>query len=439
MTYQQAMNYIHTANQLGTKLGLDTIGTLCRYLDDPQNQLKFIHIAGTNGKGSTAAFLASMLHCAGYRTGLYTSPYLYQFNERICIDGQAITNQALTDCITRVKAAADAMVTDGHPHPTEFELVTAVGFLAFLQAGCDIVVLEVGLGGRFDATNIIPPPVLAVITAIGLDHTEYLGDTLAQIAFEKCGILKPGCAAVCYPALEPEAQTVIRDICRERGCPLTAPELSTLHVRSLGLEGAQFDWNGREGLQIALAGRHQVYNAITAIAAADALAERGFSIPEDCLREGLSRTRWPGRLELLSREPLILADGAHNLDGIQCLTNAIRAFLSERRRILVFGMLRDKAYTNALRLLLPLTDRIFFVTVGSPRAVPAEELKQTAQDICAQEGTSCNMQVCGHPHDALRLALSEAKQDGGAVIAAGSLYLLGDIKSGLDALGITSE
>lgn len=418
MDYQQALDFIHSANRFGSKLGLANITALLDYLGNPHRRLRFVHVAGTNGKGSTSAYIASVLHRAGYRTGLYTSPYVFSFNERIRVNGENISDGALAACVGQVKDAVDAMLADGLPHPTEFELVTAAAFCHYAAAGCDIVVLEVGLGGRFDATNVIGVPEAAVITAVGMDHMQYLGDTVEDIAFEKCGIIKPGSTVISYPLQPDGALRVIEETCRERGCVLAAPDMHTLTVHWCGLEGAAFDYGAYRNIQIGLVGRHQIYNCITAVKTLEQLRAAGWDIPDNALYEGLHSTRWPGRLERIGTHPLVLLDGAHNVDGVRSLANALNELVPGRKIVAVFGMLRDKQVEACVAELARAVRSVIFTTVDNPRAASAEELYAVGAPLFD------DARVCVNPQEALEHAVELCGPDGAAV-AAGSLYMLG--------------
>ena len=288
MNYEEALNYIHAVQWAGHKPGLTRTRTLLAALGDPHKQLRFIHVAGTNGKGSTAAMLASCLQAAGYRVGLYTSPFINRFNERIQVNGQQIPDEALVRLVERVKPAADAM-TD---IPTEFEIITALGMLWFAETKCDIVVLEVGLGGTLDSTNVIDPPECAVITALGMDHVKELGPTLADIASAKAGIIKPGSPVVSYGGV-PEADAVIARAAAERHAPLTVVDLSRLTIEDGDLDAVTFDFDGLNGIRLPLIGSYQPRNAATAITALRVLRSRGWNIPDSAIRAGLEQVRWP--------------------------------------------------------------------------------------------------------------------------------------------------
>ena len=328
MNYEEALNYIHAVQWAGHKPGLTRTRTLLAALGNPHEQLKFIHVAGTNGKGSTAAMLASCLQAAGYRVGLYTSPFINRFNERIQVNGQQIPDEALVRLVERVKPAADAM-TD---IPTEFEIITALGMLWFAETKCDIVVLEVGLGGTLDSTNVIDPPECAVITALGMDHVKELGPTLADIASAKAGIIKPGSPVVSYGGV-PEADAVIARTAAERHAPLTVVDLSRLTIEDGDLDAVTFDFDGLNGIRLPLIGSYQPRNAATAITALRVLRSRGWNIPDSAIRAGLEQVRWPGRFELLRHSPAFLLDGSHNAHGMRATVQSLKDRCSASWRI----------------------------------------------------------------------------------------------------------
>ena len=307
MNYEQALEYIHAVQWAGHKPGLSRTRTLLAALGDPHKKLQFVHVAGTNGKGSTAAMLASCLHAAGYRVGLYTSPFINRFNERIQIDGQQIGDEELVQLVERVKPAADAM-TDV---PTEFEIITALGMLYFAQQQCDIVVLEVGLGGTLDSTNVIEKPACAVITALGMDHVKELGPTLADIAAAKAGIIKAGCPVVSYGGA-PEADAVLRRVAARQHAPFTEVDFGKLRVEGGDLDKVTFDFDGLDGVQLPLIGSYQPRNAALAITALRVLRQNGWHIPDAAIRTGLEQVSWPGRFELLRRSPAFVLDGSHD-------------------------------------------------------------------------------------------------------------------------------
>lgn len=417
MTGEEAVAYIHAYGWEKHTPGLDRIRELLRRLGDPQRELKFIHVAGTNGKGSVCACLASVLEAAGYRVGLNTSPHLERFEERIRVNGREIPGQALGALLSRIRPAAEAMAE----HPTEFELITAAAFLHFRREGCELVVLETGLGGALDASNVIEVPELAVLTAMGVDHAALLGSTLAEIAGAKAGIIKPGGDVVSRGGC-PEADRVFRRVCRERGAALTELDLSRLRVRKRDLEGMTLDFGPWEGLTLPLAGTYQAENAALALTALERLGEKGWRIPEEAVRRGLAAVRWPGRFEVLGRDPLFLLDGAHNAHGMRATVESLRTLLPGRRLVFLVGILADKDVGEMLDLLAPLAERVLTLRPDSPRAVDPAELCAAL----AERGVEAR--ACGSAAEGVAAA-KEAAGRRGAVCALGSLYLAGEIRT----------
>ena len=319
MNYEQAMEYIHAVQWAGHKPGLTRTRTLLAALGDPHKKLQFVHVAGTNGKGSTAAMLASCLQAAGYRVGLYTSPFINRFNERIQINGQQIPDEALVKLVEQVKPAADAM----EDVPTEFEIITALGMLYFAQQQCDIVVLEVGLGGTLDSTNVIEKPACAVITALGMDHVKELGPTLADIAAAKAGIIKPGCPVVSYGGA-PEADAVLRRVAAQQHAPFTEVDFAKLQITGGDLDAVTFSFDGLDGVRLPLIGSYQPRNAALAITALRVLRQQGWNIPESAIRTGLEQVSWPGRFELLRHSPAFVLDGSHNAHGMRATVQSLK-------------------------------------------------------------------------------------------------------------------
>ena len=369
MELNEALAFIHATDWKGSRLGLERMRELMHRLGNPQDSLKFIHVAGTNGKGSTSTMLASILTAAGYKTGLYTSPHLVRVNERFRINGADIPDAALCRAAEAVKEAADGM-SDA---PTEFEILTAMGFRHFAAEKCDAVVLEVGLGGRLDATNVIPSPEAAVITNIGLEHTAILGHTLPEIAREKAGIIKPGTTAVTYP-VNAAVDAVYREICAERGAVWRGAAFDTLQERAHSLAGQRFDYKDEKDLTLHLLGEHQLRNAALAIETVSVLREKGWNIPESALREGLSAARWEARFELLRADPPVIADGAHNPQCVEALAHSLDVYLPGRKVVFLLGVLADKDYETMLARLLPYGKEFICLTPDSPRALGADEL-----------------------------------------------------------------
>ena len=416
MTIQQALSYIDGVRWYGSRPGLERITELLRLLGDPQKRLKCIHIAGTNGKGSTSAMLASVLKAAGYRTGLFTSPYLLRFNERMQINGREIGDEELAALVERIRPLADGM----DDHPTEFELMTAAALLWYAQERCDIAVLETGLGGRLDATNAIDAPEVCVITNIGLDHTAILGDTVEQIAAEKAGILKPGTDCVLYQQQE-SVTGVFRARCEELGVPLHIADFSAIVTEFDSLEGQVFTYRG-EPCAIPLLGKHQRSNAAVVLETVAVLRRKGWKLPPEAVEHGLYAVSWPARFELLGEEPYFVVDGGHNPQCAQTVADNLRAYFPDRRRVLLLGVLADKDYTGMLEILAPEAETFVCVTPDSERALPAGDLAQAL----ARLGKSAV--VAGSIREGVSMAVDAAGKDG-VVCAVGSLYMAGEIRA----------
>lgn len=415
MTEKEALSYIHSLLRFGMKPGLERVSKLLAYMGEPQKSLRFVHVAGTSGKGSTCAMIAACLQAAGYRTGLYTSPFVLDFRERMQINGEMIPPEELAAQVEAAMPLVEKLRAKDQ-EVTEFELVTALALRWFAARACDVVVLEVGLGGRFDATNVIDCPLVSIIGSIGYDHTEILGDTLEKIAFEKCGIIKPGGVTVSYPKQEEEALAVIRRICRERGNCLLLPGAGALSVEEEGLAGSRFLFEGRP-YRIRLAGRHQVYNAVTALTALCALREqKGLTIPEEAMQAGLLAAALPARFEKLGERPLLLLDGAHNPAKGKALAEAVEQTLRGRRVVGVMGMLADKDYRKTLSILAPRFAAVYTLTPPNPRALPARELAEAAEEYCAEA------RPFEDPRAAVEAAVHAAGEEG-AVLVCGSLFL----------------
>lgn len=411
MTYDEALSYIHSVSWKGSRPGLERIRELCRLLGDPQRGMKFVHVAGTNGKGSVCAMTASVLRASGLKTGLFTSPYVSFFEERIQVDGEPIPKDRLAEVTAKVKRCADKM----EDSPTEFELLTAIGFVYFRETGCDAVVLEVGLGGRLDSTNVIEEPVLSVITGIDLDHTEVLGSTLGEIAAEKGGIIKPGrpvVAAEC-PA---EAEEVLRRIAEERGSEFIPVDYSRISGAVSSLDGSTFDLAPYGKMSVSLAGVYQIKNAAVVVTAAEAIRKEGFSVTDGNVAAGLASAKWPARFETLSRDPLVIYDGAHNPNGVAALCENVRT-LCGGRVILVTGVMADKDYRPMAEELSPLTEKVFTVTPGNPRALDAEKLAGV------YSAAGADAVPCAAVDEGIRLAAEEGRRTGLPVVISGTLYM----------------
>lgn len=413
MNAQEAIDYIENCGWSTTRLGLERTRELLHHIGDPQKRLKFIHVAGSNGKGSTCAMLDSILRAAGYRTGLYTSPYIQTFGERMRVSGENISDEALARITERVKEIADAMAD----HPSQFELVTAIAMQYFYEMQCDIVVLEVGMGGALDSTNVIDCPEVAVITNIGLEHTEYLGNTLSEIAAAKGGIIKQGCSVVCYES-NPEVTETIARISREQGAALTLSSENDVTGITASLEGQTFTWKG-SAYSFPLLGAHQLRNAAVALETVAQLRKRGWHIPETAVCEGLKTTAWPARFEVLSRDPLFILDGGHNPQCAEAMARNLMDYLPGQKVTFLMGVLADKDFDDMLRLLAPYADSFLCVTPESPRALPAAALR----DRLVEKGFRAQA------FDNIREGVQAALQTGTPVVAFGSLYLAGHVRT----------
>lgn len=463
--------YINTPRWQASRLGLERIRELLDRLGRPQDRLKFVHVAGTNGKGSICTYLASILQAAGYRTGMFTSPYIERFEERIRVDGGMIGSDDLRDVTLAVREHAEAMAEETGDHPTEFELMTAVALEHFARSGCDIVVLEVGLGGRLDSTNVIDAPEACVISRIGLDHTALLGNTLAAIAEEKAGIIKEGSPVVSWPQ-DPEAMAVVEHVAAEHGCELRVPDFARLDEGTLNWEGVssavpcrdnadferaaasteangslsaspvvrRFSYKGFDDLRTLLISSYQPQNSAVALEAVEALRERGWGISDDAVRAGVAAARWPGRFEIVEggASPdgfAIMIDGGHNPQGAQALAESLSEVFPGRKPVFVIGVLEDKDYPEMLEAVLPLGSSFVCVAPDSPRALPAHKLARairwTGQDLLGC--SACvNPIVARDFEDAIRRARELAGPDG-MICAFGSLYSVAAIKSAVRA------
>lgn len=417
MTYEEALSYIHSICWKGSKLGLDRTRELLGKLDDPQKELKFIHIAGTNGKGSTAAMLSSILEEAGYRVGLYTSPFINRFNERMQVNHQPIPDEELAALTEYVRPHADAMADS----PTEFELITALAMVWFARQKCDIVVLEVGMGGELDSTNIIDVPEAAVIAAMGLDHVKELGPTMADIARAKAGIIKEGGRVVSYGG-NPEADEVIAAVCRARNASLCQPDFSAIVPGDFSLEGQTFSYKGWRGLRIPLVGAYQMNNAAVVLETVEVLRQRGWSVSDEAVRKGLADTRWPARFEVLRRDPVFIVDGGHNPHGIRATAESLRRLFPGRKITFVTGVMADKDVEHILGLIVPLAEQFFTVRPDNPRAMDAGELARRIEAMGAKAT------ACASVRDGVDRAI-QAEGPHGVACALGSLYMSGEVRS----------
>lgn len=423
MNYEQALEYIHSVNWAFCKPGLERITELCKALGDPQKKLRFIHVAGTNGKGSTSAMLASVLQKAGYRTGLYTSPYICTFCERIRVDGENIPEGKLAALTDRIRPIAEKMADK----PTEFELITALAFAYFAECACDVVVLEVGLGGRLDSTNVIENTALSIITGIDFDHTALLGNTIEEIAREKAGIIKPG-RPVLFGGGKGVAFDTVCAVAQEKNAPFYCVDRSSYKESSATLEGTVFDYLHYTNLHLPLLGAYQPYNATLVLSAVCLLREQGFSIAEGAVREGLLAVRWPARFELLSRDPIIIYDGGHNPEGVRAAVASIKAYFPNQKVNLLGGVMADKDRGEMIETMKPITARAFAVTPNNPRALTADEYaaQLASFDIPATSYASVA--------EGVKAAIESSKKEGIPLVCLGSLYLYEEVEKAVRGL-----
>ncbi|MDF2538309.1 MAG: hypothetical protein K0S76_1330 [Herbinix sp.] len=480
MTYEEAREFIKQSNRYGIKPGLETICELLARLGNPQEHLKVIHIAGTNGKGSTSAFITTVLGAAGYRVGRFLSPAVFSYREGIqiaqrrkgeqegnngnknnayinnnhsineesldkeaddCFDFdypdkdsigiEYISESGVCEAMERIQPICEAMLKEGLSHPTSFEIETAMAMLYFIQKQVDFVVLEVGLGGRLDATNIVKQPVLSIITSISMDHMQYLGDTLDKIAYEKAGIIKHNVPAVTCQQ-EATVLNILEEVCREKETQLSISEFDRVTQVSYTSEETIFTFReaeGHERYKIKLLGDYQVSNAVLAIQAIKILRSKGYYISEAALKWGLYETRWSGRFEIIAKNPYLVIDGAHNEEAANVLRRSIDLYFTNRRIIYMIGVLADKDYKSILRITAPLADMMITLTPNNPRALASSEL--------AKEALALGKRVidAGNTREALRFAFQEAGVED-VIIAFGSLSFLGEL---VNLLGVRKD
>jgi dihydrofolate synthase/folylpolyglutamate synthase len=415
LKYTEACSVLNDAARLGSKPGLHNITRLCAMLGDPQDKLKIIHVAGTNGKGSTCRMLAQTGQEAGYKTGLFSSPFLEDYRDSFSINGAAVSKKEFAGAMQEVSAQARIMEAEGAP-PTEYEMLTACAFLWFFRQGCDLVVLETCMGGRLDVTNVIKKPLACIICTISLDHTAFLGNTPLQIAAEKCGIVKQGCPVVAYPKQPRGVLDYIRKTAREKGCPFIVPQTGRIQIISADLFGTDFVY-AEDTYRTAMPGEHQVLNAAVAIETAHTLTKQtSIALSEHDVRQGIQKARLPARQEVLAKDPLLLLDGAHNPEGIRALSKTIERHLHGKKIVVVMGMLSDKQTEQSISMMAQLCDTFIAVAPQSLRALDPQITAQTAKKYCA--AVYSFKRISG----ALKKAVCTAGR-GGAVVICGSLYL----------------
>lgn len=433
-SFEEALSYIETYTWSSTRLGLERTHELLSLLGDPHKHLKIVHVAGSNGKGSTCSMLASIMQESGYKTGIYISPHIENFCERFRINGTDIPKNRLADVTSKVAELADSM----DDHPSQFEIVTAIALQYFYEEKCDIVILEVGMGGSLDSTNVIEPPEVAVITNIGLEHTEYLGNTLSEIASAKAGIIKAGSSCVCYD-IEDEALEVVKNICTEKDVPLTVVDFSNITSVSHELSGQIFEYNGSASDLVpsgqftsSLLGAHQLKNAATVLETVGALRRKGWEISDDTVSKGLANAKWPARFEVLSGlhdssqkddvtvSPLFILDGGHNPQCANALAEAIDDYLPDQKITFLIGILKDKDYNAVIDTLMPFAGSFICVTPPTDRAMTAEELCE----VLTKKGAVANVAKSASEG----ITASFDVSNGNPIIAFGSLYLAGDVR-----------
>lgn len=424
MNYEEARVYLDNVSKYGSVLGLDSVRELLRRLGNPQDDLKFIHIAGTNGKGSVLAYLSTVLKEAGYKVGRYISPTLFAYRERIQVNEEYIEREALARLTTRIAAEVSGMKESGM-QPTAFEIETAMAFLYFQEKKCDLVVLEVGFGGLEDATNVVTTTVMEVITKIGYDHMAILGNTLEEIAANKAGIIKPETLVVSMKQ-RPEAMRVIEEVCQEKHAALHVADPEKVSEVIYGVDSQSFSYGGEANLTIHLAGAYQIDNAVLAVEAVHGLRSLGYEISRDALERGLQKAVWRGRFTLLNKHPLVIVDGAHNEDGALVLKRSLELYFADRKIHYIMGMFRDKEYEKVLAITAPLAESILTVqTPGNPRALEKEELAKAAKKYHKDV----------KPAKDIASAVEESLKKAGendVILAFGSLSFLSEIEKALE-------
>lgn len=419
MDYRKARIYIDEAHRFGGKIGLDVITRFLKYLGNPQDDLRFVHIAGTNGKGSVGAYLEAVLVEAGYRVGRFISPTLYEYRERIQINGTYITEEDFGRWMDQIVSVMEKMKQEGESLPSPFEIETALSFLYYREKKCDLVLLECGMGGKMDATNVIKNTELAVITSISMDHMEYLGDTLEKIAAQKAGIIKPG-ASVVTCSQKPEAAKEIGRVCMQGGNPLTVGRVEDAKKIEADLEHQTFSYGGQR-ITIHLAGSHQLENAVLALVGVQALVQRGYKITREQICRGFEKAQWSGRFTILKKEPYVVVDGAHNPDAAEKLKDSLEMYFHGRKLIFLMGVLKDKQYDKIASILAPMAKKVITLeTPDNDRALSAEKLAETVRKY------NSKVQAAKSLSNAVDQGMNLAEKED-VVVAFGSLSFTGEI------------
>jgi len=425
MNYNEALQYIHSNFWQGSKPGLSRTRSLLEALGNPQNKLRFIHVAGTNGKGSFCAMLSSILIREGYKIGTYTSPYILRFNERMKINGIDIPDETLSELTEYVRPYAEAM----QEKPTEFELITAIAMEYFAREECDLVVLECGMGGRLDSTNVIETPVLSVITGIALDHTAFLGNTIEAIATEKAGIIKEGIPCL-YCGNDLAAKQVIEQIAIERSAPFYTVDRGGMTIKQETLKGTVFDWHTWQDIQLPLLGTYQKENAQNVLNAVLILNNLGISVSETSVKDGLSLVCWPARYEIVSKSPLIICDGGHNPEGVDSAVKSTKHYFQNSKLLIITGVMKDKDYDYMVSRLSEIAKKVFCLTPANPRSLSGEDL---AKEFQFRNIPAYSFETPLHAVDA---AIKESIESKTPILCVGSLYMYGEIIHALETLHI---
>lgn len=426
MNYQEAIDFIHSTYKFGSKLGLSNITKLTELLGNPQDSYKIIHIAGTNGKGSTSNMIHDVLMAEGYKTGLFISPYLEEFTERIQVCKTHIDKESLARITNLVKEKIDIMIKEGYNHPTEFEVVTAIGFKYFQEQQIDFLILEVGLGGRFDATNVVNNTLVSVITSISYDHMEYLGDTLEKIAFEKAGIIKENSNVVIYPQSENVVNTV-KEVTTNKNSKVYEPTINHIEKIKGDLTGQWFKYLKTDvfnlpEVKINFLGEHQLYNVLNAISTLEVIKASGYDISEESILVGLKNCRFAGRFEILKENPVIVLDGGHNINGIEYFSKAVKENFKDNKIILFFGMLTDKNPEDVIPFLLPICKEIYTLTPNNPRAMKASDLANLIK-----KHSNINVTALNDYSEILPVLRTVDEKEYVAFV--GSLYMIGEVRT----------
>ena len=426
MNYEKAIEYIRAVHNNGTKLGLERTIRLTELLGNPQESYKIIHVAGTNGKGSTCNMIHDVLVASGYKTGLFISPHLEEFTERIQINKIPIDRDSLTRITMLVKEKIDIMHGEGYGEFTEFEVVTAIGFKYFQEQKIDILVLEVGMGGRFDASNAIKDSIVSVITSISLDHTEFLGNTLEQIAWEKAGIIKENSNVVIYPQQEATINVVMNEA-KDKNAEIYLADTKSIRKIKSDLKGQTFEYMKKDvfnmpELKINLLGDYQLYNAVTALLALEVIKNSGYQITEESIKNGLAGCRYPGRFEVINENPLIILDGGHNVNGVEYFSKTVSENFKDRKIILFYGMLKDKNPELVLDYLIPISKKIYTLTPNNPRAMSSYELAELIKGHFNVETVSLDS-----TDEIIDIIKNMDEEEVAAFV--GSLYLIGEVRT----------